>query len=221
MPASFESWDNLTLARWLAQTLGQLEAAPGGSRIRSSARIASARKIGHDRSVWLQRLATPPAAYAESPCCRAPFLPLLTRDVRAEGLICQHCNEILVPFDEIPAELREPRGRMGANNTNPSTPSRTGTTASAGAWGITMTLLKTPRKQAEQLLAVAGRELAPKMLGQLCRRDLGGPGRMSGSAARRRGGLKSGKRKGEKRKLRCGVSFPLSRFPLYRFNEAC
>jgi hypothetical protein len=32
--------------------------------------------------VWLKRLATPPAAYAESPCCHAPMLPLLTRDVR-------------------------------------------------------------------------------------------------------------------------------------------
>ena len=47
---------------------------------------------------------------------------------------------------------------------NPSTPSRTGTTASAGAWGITTPPTKTPRKQAEQMLARAGRELAPKLL---------------------------------------------------------
>ena len=45
-----------------------------------------AAKIAHDRQIWFKRLATPPAAYAESPCCRAPLLPLLTRDVCAEGL---------------------------------------------------------------------------------------------------------------------------------------
>jgi hypothetical protein len=36
----------------------------------------------------------------------APFLPLLTRDLREAGLICQHCNETLVPFEEIPDPVR-------------------------------------------------------------------------------------------------------------------
>ena len=65
-----------------------------------------AARIAHDRQIWFKRLATPPVAYVESPCCRAPFLPLITRDVRQAGLLCQHCNETLVPFDEIPEELR-------------------------------------------------------------------------------------------------------------------
>ena len=34
------------------------------------------------------------------------MLPLLTREVRDSGLVCQHCGESLLPFDEIPAELR-------------------------------------------------------------------------------------------------------------------
>ena len=62
--------------------------------------------LAHERQVWFKRMATPPAAYAESPCCRAPFLPLLTRDVRESGLICQHCNETLLAFDDIPTEVR-------------------------------------------------------------------------------------------------------------------
>ena len=103
----FRDWDDLTLARWLAQTLGQLE----GRAWRLSHPLVGAyrlaAKIGHDRGIWSKRMATAPAAYAESPCCRAPFLPLLTRDIKTEGLICQHCNEILVPFEEIPAEQRE------------------------------------------------------------------------------------------------------------------
>jgi len=102
----FRDWDDLTLARWLAQTLGQFE----GRAWRLSHPLVGAyrlaAKIAHERQIWFKRLATPPAAYAESPCCRAPFLPLLTRDVRAEGLICQHCNEILVPCAEIPVELK-------------------------------------------------------------------------------------------------------------------
>ena len=40
------------------------------------------------------------------------MLPLLTRDVRESGLICQHCNETLVPFDEIPEPLRTTLDRL-------------------------------------------------------------------------------------------------------------
>lgn len=102
----FADFDDLSLARWLAQTLGQLE---GKSWRLSHPLIGAYRlaaQLGHERQIWHKRLATPPAAYGESPCCRAPFLPLLTRDVRESGLICQHCNETLMPFDEIPVEAR-------------------------------------------------------------------------------------------------------------------
>src|SRR6185369_16236310 len=92
----FADFDDLTLARWLAQTLGQLE----GKSWRLSHPLVGAYRLaaqlGHDRQIWFKRLATPPAAYVESSCCRAPLLPLLTRDVRESGLICQHCNETLV-----------------------------------------------------------------------------------------------------------------------------
>jgi hypothetical protein len=102
----FADFDDITLARWLAQTLGQLE----GKAWRLSHPLVGAYRLAaqlaHDRQIWLKRLSTPPAAYPESPCCRAPFLPLLTRDVRESGLICQHCNETLVPFDEISEDLR-------------------------------------------------------------------------------------------------------------------
>lgn len=107
---AFGSFDDLTLARWMAQTLGQLEGRIWrlSHPLLGAYRLAA--QLGHQRQVWLKRLVTTPQSYAESPCCRAPFLPLLTRDVRDSGLICQHCNETLVPFDEMPAELREPIG---------------------------------------------------------------------------------------------------------------
>jgi uncharacterized protein YbaR (Trm112 family) len=99
---AFRDFDDLTLARWLAQTLGQL----AGRAWRLSHPLLGAYRLaaqmGHGRQIWLKRLVALPRAYSESPCCRAPMLPLLTRDVRDAGLICQHCNETLVAFDEIP-----------------------------------------------------------------------------------------------------------------------
>src|ERR1017187_7893542 len=79
-PENVRLKDAFALARWLAQTLGELE----GRAWRLSHPLVGAYRlaaqIAHDRQIWFKRLATPPAAYAESPCCRAPFLPLLTRD---------------------------------------------------------------------------------------------------------------------------------------------
>src|SRR5436189_2485047 len=83
----FHDFDDLTLARWLAQTLGQLE----GKVWRFSHPLVGAYRLGaqraYERQIWLQRLCNAPAAYGEAPCCRAPALPLLTRDVRDAGLI--------------------------------------------------------------------------------------------------------------------------------------
>lgn len=113
----FRDFDDLTLARWAAQTLGQFE----GKAWRLSHPLLGAYRLAaqlaHERQIWFKRLATPPAAYQESTCCRAPMLPLLTRDIREAGLICQHCNETLVPFEEIPetvrAELEDWAGQYG------------------------------------------------------------------------------------------------------------
>ena len=101
---AFREFDDLTLARWLAQTLGQLsgKAWRWSHPLIGAYRLAA--QIAHDRQIWFKRLATPPAAYLESACCRAPMLPLLTRDIRDTGLICQHCSDTLVAFDEIPEE---------------------------------------------------------------------------------------------------------------------
>jgi len=160
---AFQEWDDLTLARWLAQTLGELE----GKAWRLSHPLVGAYRLAaqlaHDRQIWFKRLATPPAAYTESACCRAPFLPLLTRDVRESGLICQHCNETLVPFEEIPAELRAEL-ESWAQEYEP--------VHSVAHWddrqrrraGNYDAAYENAAQQAEQLLARAGRDLAPKLL---------------------------------------------------------
>ncbi len=160
---AFRDFDDLTLARWLAQTLGQV----AGKAWRLSHPLLGAYRLaaqlGHERQVWFKRLATPPPDYCESSCCRAPMLPLLTRDVREAGLVCQHCSETLVAFDEIAG------GLQGELETWAST---YGPIHAVAHWDDRQR--KAARNydrafdqaaaEAERLLAQAGRTLAPKLL---------------------------------------------------------
>ena len=104
--AIFKEFDDLSLGRWLSQTLSQLE----GRTWRLSHPLLSAYRlgaqVGHERQIWLKRLVAVPARYPEATCCRAPLLPLLTRDVKDAGLICQHCNDTAITFDDIPESAR-------------------------------------------------------------------------------------------------------------------
>jgi hypothetical protein len=104
--AVFEKFDDMTLARWLAQTLGQLEGRVWRISHPLVRAYQLAAEVGHDRQIWLKRLATVPASFAEAPCCRAPSLPLFSRDVVQRGLICQHCSETLVAFEDMAADLQ-------------------------------------------------------------------------------------------------------------------
>jgi hypothetical protein len=160
---AFQGWDDLTLARWLAQTLGQFE----GRAWRISHPLIGAYRLGaqlaHDRQIWFKRLATPPAGYGESPCCRAPFLPLLTREVRESGLICHHCSETLVPFEEIPEDVRSEVGGWAQEYEPVHAVAHWDDRQRRGA-GDYDAAFENAAKQAEQLLARAGRELAPQLL---------------------------------------------------------
>ncbi len=102
----FHDFDDMTLARWMAQTLGQLQGLVWrlSHPLLGAYRLAA--QIAHQRQIWLKRLATPPSAYPEAACCRAPLLPLLTRDVLESGLVCQHCSDTAVPFEELPEQLQ-------------------------------------------------------------------------------------------------------------------
>jgi hypothetical protein len=103
----FAEFDDLTLARWLAQTLGQMQGRAWRFSHPLIGAFRLAAEVAHSRQIWLKRLATAPASFYDAPCCRAPIVPLLTRDILETGLICQHCAETVVAFDELPAELQE------------------------------------------------------------------------------------------------------------------
>jgi hypothetical protein len=159
----FADFDDLTLSRWLAQTLGQLEGKAWrlSHPLMGAYRLAA--QLGHERQIWHKRIATPPAAYTESPCCRAPFLPLLTRDVRESGLLCQHCSETLVPFDEVPAEVREEIGAWAQQYEPVHAVAHWDDRQRRGA-GNYDAAYEHAAEEAEKLLTRAGKELAPKLL---------------------------------------------------------
>ena len=159
----FREFDDLTLARWMAQTLGQIQ----GKAWRLSHPLLGAYRLaaqlGHERQIWFKRLTNPPPAYAESPCCRAPMLPLLTRDVREAGLICQHCSDTLTPFEEIPAPIQSELEQWAAQY---------GPVHAVAHWddrqrkssGDYDRAYERAAEEAERLLSRAGRLIAPKLL---------------------------------------------------------
>ena len=159
----FREFDDMTLARWLAQTLSQLE----GKAWRLSHPLLGAYSLGaqmaHDRQIWLKRLANPPAAYSESACCRAPRLPLLTRDVRDAGLICQHCSETLVPFEEIPDALQRELEVWASEYAKVHAVAHWDDRQRKSA-GDYDRAYENAAEDAERLLARAGSQLAPKLL---------------------------------------------------------
>jgi hypothetical protein len=160
---TFQDFDDLTLARWLAQTLGQLE----GRAWRLSHPLVGAYRlgaqVGHERQIWHKRLATPPVAFSESDCCRAPRLPLLTRDVRESGLICQHCNETLVPYAELPADLGAALSEWAADYEPVHAVAHWDDRQRRGS-GNYERAYEEAAQQAEQFLARAGQQLAPVLL---------------------------------------------------------
>ncbi len=160
---TFQAFDDLTLARWLAQTLGQLE----GRAWRLSHPLVGAYRlaalIAHERQIWLKRLATIPVVYLDSPCCRAPLLPLLTRDVRESGLICQHCNETLVAFAELPGEVSELLAAW-AEEYEPIHAVAHWDDRQRRAAGDYDRAYEHAAQQAERMLRHAGTKLAPRLL---------------------------------------------------------
>jgi hypothetical protein len=159
----FRDFDDLTLARWMSQTLGQLH----GRVWRLSHPLVGAYRLAahwaQERQIWLKRLASVPAAYTEASCCRAPLLPLLTRDVLESGLICQHCSGTAVSLDELPMELQtairrwaEEYGSIHAVAHWDDTQQR-----KAGNYDRSM---DEAAESAENLLAQAATDLMPKLL---------------------------------------------------------
>ena len=152
-----------TLARWLAQTLGQIE----GKVWRLTHPLLGAYRLAaqsaHDRQIWFKRLANTPSAYTESPCCRAPMLPLLTRDVHETGLICQHCSDTLIPFEDIPGAVQGELAAWAADYA-PLHAVAHWDDRQRKSVGNYDRAYESAAEEAERLLVRVGSKLAPKLL---------------------------------------------------------
>ena len=159
----FADFDDLTLARWLAQTLYQFK----GRVLRFSHQLAGAYRLAaeqaHRRQIWLKRMVTPPAGFAEAACCRAPALPLFSRDVLDTGLLCQHCSETLVAPEDLPEDLQD-AVRRWATEYAPVHAVAHWEEDQRKSEAAYDQACEEAAERAEQLLAEAGFELMPRFL---------------------------------------------------------
>lgn len=158
----FRGFDDLTLGRWMAQTLGQLQGRAWrlSHPLMGAYRLAA--QIGHDRQIWLKRVASAPAAYPEATCCRSPLLPLLTRDVLESGLTCQHCGGVAVAFEDLPSDLQN-EVKFWAEQYAPVHAVAHWDDAQRKRGGY-QRQFEDAAERAEKLLAQGGLEIAPKFL---------------------------------------------------------
>jgi hypothetical protein len=160
----FRDFDDLSLARWMAQTLGQLQGR--GWRLShplvGAYRLAA--QVAADRQIWFKRLATIPPGYLIGDCCNAALLPLLTRDVAESGLVCLHCNETAVAFDDITPELQAPIAswakQYAAEHRVAHLDENERRRMSEEAYERAFSRASA---EGEKLLALAGKELVPKL----------------------------------------------------------
>jgi hypothetical protein len=159
----FREFDDLSLVRWMSQTLGQLRGRSWRLSHPLFGAYRLAAQVGHDRQIWLKRLANLPAEYTEADCCRSPLLPLITRDVTESGLICQHCSGTAVAFDEIASELQTPL-RAWAEEYKPIHEVAHWEDRQRRRTGNYDRVFEDAARGAEALLGRLGQDLAPRFL---------------------------------------------------------
>ena len=159
----FRDFDDLTLARWMAQTLSQLQGRVWRLSHPLVGAYRLAAQIGSDRQVWLKRLVNVPSGYTEAPCCRAPLLGLLTRDVVESGLVCEHCGGTAAAFADLPSELQAEL-RAWSEEYQPVHQVAHWEEAQRRRVTDYEADLDQAAAKAEDLLAEAGNRLAPKLL---------------------------------------------------------
>ena len=102
---ALKSWDDLSLARWLNQTLGQLFERSW----RASHPLVLAYRLGaavaHQRDLWNRRILSIDAHYQPTDCCRAPSIPFVTFEACTHGIYCSCCGEVLLMIEELEASL--------------------------------------------------------------------------------------------------------------------
>lgn len=102
----FNELDDLTLGRWLSQTLCQFRGRVWRLSHPLVGTYRLAAQVAKDREIWQKTIADMPCDYHAADCCACPILPLFSRDIAENGLICEHCGGTAVPFDSLADELK-------------------------------------------------------------------------------------------------------------------
>ncbi len=102
---AIKSWDDLSLARWLNQTLGQLYERCW----RASHPLVVAYRLGatvaHQRDLWNRRTFSFNPHYQVAACCGAPAIPFVSFEVCTYGLYCSCCGVVLLTLEDVPTDL--------------------------------------------------------------------------------------------------------------------
>lgn len=161
--AAFENYDDLTLARWISQTLGQIE---GKSWRLSHPLIGAYRlaaQVARDRGLSVHRLATVPAAYSQAECCGGPLVPMLTRDVKEAGIGCIFCGGTLMQFGELPPDIQSDLSAWADKYAPIHAVAHWDEKQQKKSANYTESVEDAAQK-AEDLLAQVGAEIAPRLL---------------------------------------------------------
>ncbi len=99
---ALRSWDDLSLVRWLNQTLGQLHERCW----RASHPLVVAYRLGatvaHQRDLWNRRTFSINHSYQHAACCGAPTIPFVSFEVCTHGIYCSCCGDVLSTLDDMP-----------------------------------------------------------------------------------------------------------------------
>lgn len=102
---ALKSWDDLSLARWLSQTLGQLHERCW----RASHPLVVAYRLGatvaHQRDLWNRRSLSFNHNYQAASCCGAPSIPFISFEVCTHGVYCSCCGEVLARLEDLAPAL--------------------------------------------------------------------------------------------------------------------
>ena len=102
---ALRSWDDLSLVRWLNQTLGQLYERCW----RASHPLVIVYRLGatvaHQRDLWNRRTFSFHHHYQRTSCCGAPVIPFISFEVCSHGIYCSCCGEVLNTLDDLPSDL--------------------------------------------------------------------------------------------------------------------
>lgn len=160
---ALQGFDDLSLARWMAQTLGQLEGRVWRFSHPLMGVYRLAAQIANDRQIWFQRLVTIPRSYLQAECCRAPLLPFLTRDVADAGMVCLHCNGTALELSALPRAIRS-RLKAWADKYDEIHEVAHWDDARKATVPNYQEVFESAAQQAELLLILAGTELSPALL---------------------------------------------------------